>query len=146
MTKKISTLLAVTTAFMLPTYPVIAKGNISVTPLLLSESLLPFDKAWQLDFAKEYAHMLLSLPDPIQVTSERVKESLAQHGYHDVDPDAVFYHRFNGAQSSHRTYNGWAHYEHPNESYTLTQAMMRLTKEMKSTYFHPHCGTSLTTS
>lgn len=124
MTKKISTLLAVTTAFMLPTYPVIAKGNISVTPPLLSESLLPFDKAWQLDFAKEYAHMLLSLPDPIRVTSERVKESLAQHGYHDIDPDAVFYHRFNGAQSSHRTYNGWAHYEHPNESYTLTQAVM----------------------
>lgn len=124
MYKKIMLVLAMSIAFMTSNNPALAKDNVSVNTSLPFESLPPFDKAWRLDFAKDYAHMILSLPDPIRVASDKIKEVLTQHGYHDIDPDAVFYHHFDGAQSSHRTYNGWAHYEHPSESYTLTQAVM----------------------
>ena len=84
-----------------------------------------FDKAWQLSFAKDYATLIQSIPAPLAVTSEKVKEALKKHGYHNIDPDKVYYHRFDGAESSPRTYNGWQHQnESPLQSYTLTQAVM----------------------
>jgi hypothetical protein len=84
-----------------------------------------FDKAWQLSFAKDYATLIQSIPAPLTVTSEKVKEALKKHGYHNIDPDKVYYHRFDGAESSPRTYNGWQHQnESPLQSYTLTQAVM----------------------
>lgn len=85
---------------------------------------LKFDKAWQLHFAKDYAELIQAMPDPHSVASRELKAALVKHGYRTIDPDKVFYHRFNGYESSHRTYNGWSHYETPVESYTLTQAVL----------------------
>ncbi|QXC57362.1 cytotoxic necrotizing factor [Vibrio mimicus] len=85
---------------------------------------LKFDKAWQLHFAKDYAELIQAMPDPHSVASRELKAALVKHGYRTIDPDKVFYHRFNGYESSHRTYNGWSHYEAPVESYTLTQAVL----------------------
>ncbi|TQP11366.1 dermonecrotic toxin domain-containing protein [Vibrio cholerae] len=84
----------------------------------------PFDKAWQLHFTQDYAELIQAIPDPVGVASRELKAALVKHGYPNIDPDKVFYHRFNGAMSSPRTYNGWAHDETPVESYTLTQAVM----------------------
>ena len=39
-----------------------------------------FDKAWQLSFAKDYATLIQSIPGPLAVTSEKVKEALEKHG------------------------------------------------------------------
>ncbi|EJL6523272.1 DUF6543 domain-containing protein [Vibrio cholerae] len=83
-----------------------------------------FDKAWQLHFAKDYAELIQAMPDPHRVASRELKAALIKHGYRTIDPDKVFYNRFNGSVSSHRTYNGWSHYETPIESYTLTQAVL----------------------
>ncbi|ENM3829223.1 cytotoxic necrotizing factor [Vibrio cholerae] len=85
---------------------------------------LKFDKAWQLHFAKDYAELIQAMPDPHRVASRELKAALNKHGYRTIDPDKVFYNRFNGSVSSHRTYNGWSHYETPTESYTLTQAVL----------------------
>lgn len=85
---------------------------------------LKFDKAWQLHFAKDYAELIQAMPDPHRVASRELKAALIKHGYRTIDPDKVFYNRFNGSVSSHRTYNGWSHYEAPVESYTLTQAVL----------------------
>ncbi|EGQ9892557.1 TPA: DUF6543 domain-containing protein [Vibrio cholerae] len=85
---------------------------------------LKFDKAWQLHFAKDYAELIQAMPDPHRVASRELKAALIKHGYRTIDPDKVFYNRFNGSVSSHRTYNGWSHYETPIESYTLTQAVL----------------------
>ncbi|EGR3966716.1 dermonecrotic toxin domain-containing protein [Vibrio cholerae] len=85
---------------------------------------LKFDKAWQLHFAKDYAELIQAMPDPHRVASRELKAALIKHGYRTIDPDKVFYNRFNGSVSSHRTYNGWSHYETPTESYTLTQAVL----------------------
>nr|WP_000551591.1 DUF6543 domain-containing protein [Vibrio cholerae] len=84
----------------------------------------PFDKAWQLHFTQDYAELIQAMPDPHRVASRELKAALIKHGYRTIDPDKVFYNRFNGSVSSHRTYNGWSHYETPIESYTLTQAVL----------------------
>ncbi len=83
-----------------------------------------FDKVWQSNFLSDYADLIQAIPDPISVSSRELKAALAKHGHPMIDPDKVFYHRFNSAMSSPRTYNGWAHDETPVESYTLTQAVM----------------------
>ncbi|NOH70508.1 cytotoxic necrotizing factor [Vibrio pectenicida] len=124
MHKKLIATLAVSMAFTLQNTMVFANENSIERRNVTSDLLQPFDKAWQLHFAKDYANITQSIPDPLLVTSQKVKQALAKHGYHNIDPDAVFYHRFDGAQSSHRTYNGWAHYEHPKQTYTVTQAVM----------------------
>ena len=124
MHKSLIATMAISITLTLPNTMVFANGNSVERQGLTSELQQPFDRAWQLHFAKDYAKITQSIPDPLLVTSQEVKRALAKHGYHNIEPDAVFYHRFNGAQSSHRTYNGWAHYEHPKQTYTVTQAVM----------------------
>ncbi|MCS0351555.1 cytotoxic necrotizing factor [Vibrio ordalii] len=110
--------------FSLPTIPSFANQTSNNNLAIGSESQLLFDKAWQFNFAQDYAQLVQAIPDPVTIASREIKAALLKHGYHDIDPDTVFYHRFNGAMSSSRSYNGWAHDTAPVQSYTLTQAVM----------------------
>ncbi|MEY4474423.1 MAG: hypothetical protein RL248_190 [Pseudomonadota bacterium] len=83
-----------------------------------------FGAEWKLHFSNDYSEIVQAIPDPEKITASEVKQALARHGYRDIDPDKVFFHLFNGAVSSSRSYNGWAHYEQPLHSYTLTQSVM----------------------
>lgn len=42
-----------------------------------------------------------------------------------LDPDQVYWHRFDHAVSSNRTFSGWAHYSAPIESMTLSELIQR---------------------
>ncbi|WP_227739123.1 dermonecrotic toxin domain-containing protein [Vibrio azureus] len=101
-----------------------AEQNSSSNDVLIAGSAQPFDIFWKHQFVRDYAELMKALPDPLRITTETVKNVLASNGYPDIDPDNVYYHRFDGAVGSSRTYNGWAHYNTPLESYTLTQAIM----------------------
>lgn len=84
----------------------------------------PFARQWKLHFSSDYAAVVQELPDPQKIAASELKKALIKHGYADIDPDRVFFHRFNGAVNSARSYNGWAHHEQPLHSYTLAQAVM----------------------
>ncbi|EEY97994.1 hypothetical protein VOA_003013 [Vibrio sp. RC586] len=123
MQKQIINPLLLVMALVLPNSALLA-NSLLTNEVSAPVEQLKFDKAWQLHFAKDYAELIQAMPDPHRVASRELKAALIKHGYRTIDPDKVFYNRFNGSVSSHRTYNGWSHYETPIESYTLTQAVL----------------------
>ena len=81
------------------------------------------DKATLKALAVELIQSCPSLNDSAHATACTI---LKKHGVNDLDPDAVYYHRFKSAQSSAKTFTGWEHIlEKPYESTTLTQLVIR---------------------
>jgi hypothetical protein len=70
-------------------------------------------------------NVILSCPGLQDVAHEVASELLKQHGITTLDPDRIYFHRFDAAQSSSRTFTGWEHIRAtPSESTTLTQLVI----------------------
>jgi len=64
-------------------------------------------------------------PDLREMAREAARDILNQYGLGALEPDAVYWHRFDRSESSPRTFNGWEHLDKPVESLTLPQLVMR---------------------
>lgn len=66
-----------------------------------------------------------SCPDLREMAREAARDILRKHDLGALEPDAVYWHRFDRTASSPRTFNGWEHLDPPVESLTLPQLVMR---------------------
>ncbi len=64
-------------------------------------------------------------PDMQSMARTTAQEILSQRTGQNLDPDKVFWHRFNNAESSTRSFTGWEHAGPPVESLTLPELVMR---------------------
>ena len=64
-------------------------------------------------------------PDMRQMARVAATEILSKHDLGDLEPDTVYWHRFDRTESSTLTFNGWEHLDTPIESLTLPQLVMR---------------------
>lgn len=64
-------------------------------------------------------------PDMREMARQAARDILLKHGLDSLEPDAVYWHRFDRTESSPRTFNGWQHLDKPVESLTLPQLVMR---------------------
>ena len=64
-------------------------------------------------------------PDMREMARNAAADILRQHGLGHLEPDTVYWHRFNRTESSPLTFNGWEHLDTPIESLTLPQLVMR---------------------
>ena len=64
------------------------------------------------------------LPDMHQMAVDAATQLLAAMAI-DAHPDAFYWHRFDNAQSSNRTFSGFAHRGPPSESMTFTELVMQ---------------------
>lgn len=64
-------------------------------------------------------------PDMREMARNAASDILRKHGLGHLEPDAVYWHRFDRTESSPRTFNGWEHLDSPIESLTLPQLVMR---------------------
>jgi hypothetical protein len=64
-------------------------------------------------------------PDMRQMARVAATEILSKHGLGDLEPDTVYWHRFDRTESSTLTFSGWEHLDTPIESLTLPQLVMR---------------------
>jgi hypothetical protein len=68
--------------------------------------------------------IVASCPDMRELARELAATLLTQRANSLAEPDTVYWHRFDSAQSSPRTFSGWAHYGTPRESMTLPQLIL----------------------
>ncbi|WP_342345283.1 membrane-targeted effector domain-containing toxin [Pseudomonas sp. CFBP 13602] len=64
------------------------------------------------------------VPDLHQMAVATATQLLASMAI-DTHPDAFYWHRFDNAQSSHRSFSGYAHMGPPSETMTFTELVMR---------------------
>lgn len=65
-------------------------------------------------------------PDLHAMAHEAAKDILNKHGVRDIDPDVVWWHRFNNISvSSTKAFFGWERYPTPSESLTLPQLVIK---------------------
>ncbi|WP_095131592.1 membrane-targeted effector domain-containing toxin [Pseudomonas sp. Irchel s3h14] len=70
--------------------------------------------------------LVTDCPDLYAMAYQVAKDILIQHNITDIEPDKVYWHRFNAAQSSSKTFTGWQHvFETPRESMTFPQLVMQ---------------------
>ncbi|MGF6282408.1 membrane-targeted effector domain-containing toxin [Pseudomonas silensiensis] len=70
--------------------------------------------------------LVTDCPDLHAMAYQVAKDILVQHSITDIEPDKVYWHRFNAAQSSSKTFTGWQHvFETPRESMTFPQLVMQ---------------------
>lgn len=70
------------------------------------------------------SELVIAMPDLQQMARDQARDLLASLGLEE-NPDSVYWHRFDNAQSSHRSFTGYAHQGPPVESLTFTQLFMR---------------------
>ncbi len=73
------------------------------------------------DFARQVTQQL---PDLHQMAVATATQMLASMGI-DTHPDTFYWHRFDNAQSSPRSFSGYAHMGPPSESMTFTELVIR---------------------
>ena len=73
------------------------------------------------DFARQVTQQLPDLHQMAVATATQLLASMAI----DIHPDTVYWHRFDNAQSSPRSFSGYAHMGPPSESMTFTELVMR---------------------
>jgi hypothetical protein len=64
-------------------------------------------------------------PDMLEMARGIAKDILHKRAESYIEPDHVYWHRFETSVSSPRTFNGWQHYDPPIESMTLPELVMR---------------------
>jgi hypothetical protein len=70
--------------------------------------------------------LVTDCPDLHTMAYQVAKDILVQHNITDIEPDKVYWHRFNAAQSNSKTFTGWQHvFETPRESMTFPQLVMQ---------------------
>lgn len=70
------------------------------------------------------AQVVVDMPDLHQMARQGASDLLTSLGLTE-HPDTFYWHRFDNAQSSHRSFTGYAHQGPPIESLTFTQLFMR---------------------
>lgn len=70
-------------------------------------------------------HLVEFCPDMLQMARDAAIGILKKRTGTFIEPDHVYWHRFNTSVSSPRTFSGWQHYDPPIESLTLPQLVMR---------------------
>ncbi|MDE1195429.1 MAG: membrane-targeted effector domain-containing toxin [Pseudomonas sp.] len=68
--------------------------------------------------------LVLRCPDMRELARKAALDILRKHDLEHLQPDAVYWHRFDRSLSSHRTFSGWQHMSRPIESLTLPQLIM----------------------
>ena len=68
--------------------------------------------------------VLDACPNMQAMAIEAAGEILTKHGLAHLDPDQVYWHRFNRGTGDPATFTGWSHNEKPQASMTLTQLVM----------------------
>lgn len=69
--------------------------------------------------------LVAACPDMREMARAASREVLSQHALDSLEPDAVYWHRFDITESSPLTFSGWTHREKPTASFTLPQLVMR---------------------
>lgn len=98
------------------------EANLQSQSTLSDPLAIRYDHAWKVSFAQDHAQIVQQIPDLYVIAANELKKALEKHGYHDIDPDKTFFNVFDGAVSSHRSYDGWENFTQPKSSYTLTEA------------------------
>ena len=70
------------------------------------------------------APMIQACPDMRQMAREIAQSIIQKQTASSLEPDSVFWHRFKNAQNSSRSFSGWKHEGHPEQSLTLPQLVM----------------------
>lgn len=63
-------------------------------------------------------------PDLYLLATQQARQLLARHGAGKVDPEKVWWHRFDNAVSDPASFTGWVHYGHPAQSLTLVELVL----------------------
>lgn len=71
------------------------------------------------------ARQLLDACPDMREQARQLASDVLRRANRTLDPDRVFFHRFQSAQSSPRTFSGWEHHERPVQSLTLPQLVMQ---------------------
>ena len=66
-----------------------------------------------------------AFPDVIACARKEAARMLKARTGKDLDPDAVYWHRFANAASNHQSFTGWEHYGPPAKSLTMTELTLR---------------------
>jgi hypothetical protein len=82
------------------------------------------DGALRQSLAALARHVAQNLPDMHQMAVDAATRLLTALGI-DRHPDTFHWHRFDNAQSSHRSFSGYAHMGPPTESLTFTELVMQ---------------------
>lgn len=83
--------------------------------------LLPAEQAALRSLARRWVQ---AYPDLYSVAAERGEHLLRSHTRDPVDANTLYWHRFDRAVSSPRTFTGWEHYPRPVESMTLAELVI----------------------
>jgi hypothetical protein len=83
---------------------------------------LGFDQETWTARAKRWAE---AFPDLHALAREQAQSIVHRHTGLDLDPDTLWWHRFDSAISSPRTFTGWQHSGRPLESMTLVQLLVQ---------------------
>ncbi|WP_277961591.1 membrane-targeted effector domain-containing toxin [Pseudomonas sp. RIT-To-2] len=66
-----------------------------------------------------------TFPDITHCARQEAARLLKAHTGQDLDPDAVYWHRFSNAISNTHTFTGWEHYGVPDKTLTMTELTLR---------------------
>lgn len=69
--------------------------------------------------------LLESYPDPFVAANEHAKRLLLKHTGRKIDPRFVWWHQFDTAQTSNRTFSGWQHSGPPVASISLVELVIQ---------------------
>ncbi|VVN70107.1 membrane-targeted effector domain-containing toxin [Pseudomonas fluorescens] len=65
-------------------------------------------------------------PDMYSMAREAAQEILDKHGIHNIEPETVYWHRFNNTTASNpKAFTGWEHFGIPHQSLTLPQLVIK---------------------
>lgn len=68
--------------------------------------------------------VLDACPNMQTMAIKAAREILTKHGLPDLDPDHVYWHRFDSGIGDPATFTGWSHNQKPQQSMTLTQLVI----------------------
>jgi hypothetical protein len=88
----------------------------------MKNTILNEDQSQLAGMARQWAENYPDIYAQAQALAGRIVQKLT---HHPIDPRTIYWHRFDSAGSSPRTFSGWEHSSRPIESMTLVQLVMR---------------------
>ncbi|WP_407310844.1 dermonecrotic toxin domain-containing protein [Pseudomonas sp. nanlin1] len=87
----------------------------------MTDNLTDLSRQQLLDIAREWVERF---PDLHSLAHEQAAALIKRHSGRALDPDKVYWHRFENAISSPRTFSGWQHHGLPQQSMTLLELLL----------------------
>lgn len=73
-----------------------------------------------------FPELVDACPDMYSMAREAAQEILDKHGIHNIEPETVYWHRFNNTTvSNSKAFTGWEHSGIPHQSLTLPQLVIK---------------------